>query len=85
MLGKSENLFTYYSYLESIRSSIYTTNLIEGYNEQLKKNFEKQEQFPSEHSMEKYLVVQFEQYNLKQMNRVHNGFGKVRYDEWFYS
>ena len=83
MLEKNEHLFTYYSYPESVRSSIYTTNLIEGYNKQLKKNFKKKEQFPNEQSMEKYLVSQFEQYNLKHMNRVHKGFGKVCYDEWF--
>ena len=82
-LEKNEHLFTYYSYPESVRSSIYTTNLIEGYNKQLKKSFKKKEQFPNEQSMEKYLVSQFEQYNLKHMNRVHKGFGKVRYDEWF--
>ena len=37
----------------------------------------------NEQSMEKYLVSKFEQYNLKHMNRVHKGFEKVRYDEWF--
>ena len=82
-LKRNKNLFTYYSYPECIRSSIYTTNLIEGYNKQLKKNFKKKEQFPNEQSMEKFLVSQFEQYNHKFMNRVHKGFGLVRYEEWF--
>ena len=82
-LKNNKNLFTYYSYPECVRSSIYTTNLIEGYNKQLKKNFKKKEQFPNEQSMEKFLVSQFEQYNHKFMNRVHKGFGLVRYEEWF--
>ena len=77
------DLLTYFDYLKEVRHSIYSTNLIEGFNKQLKKKFKLKEQFPTEISMEKYLVSQFNQYNEKFMNRIHKGFGLVGRDQWF--
>ena len=37
--------------------------MIEGFNKQLKKKFKLKEQFPTETSMEEYLVSQFNQYS----------------------
>ena len=82
-LEKNEHLFTYFDYPKEVRSSIYTTNLIEGVNKQIKRKFKAKEQFPTEQSMEKYLVSQFEQYNEKFMNRIHRGFGQTTRDQWF--
>ena len=82
MLEDNRNLFTYYEFPEEIRSSIYTTNIIESFNKQLKRKFKTKEQFPSETSAEKYLVSQFETYNQKFLCRVHKGFGLVC-DFWF--
>ena len=82
-LKENENLFTFYEYPKSIRASIYTTNMIESYNKQLKRKFKLKEQFPNEDSMERYLVSQFEEYNSKFMNRVHRGFGQTSRSDWF--
>lgn len=83
ILENNHHLFTYFDYPKEVRSSIYTTNLIEGVNKQIKRKFKSKEQFPTEQSMEKYLVSQFEQYNDKFMNRVHRGFGQTTRDQWF--
>ena len=82
-LENNDYLFTYYDYPKEVRSSIYTTNLIEGFNKQIKRKYKAKEQFPTEESMEKYLVMQFEQYNNKFMNRIHRGFGQTTRDQWF--
>ena len=76
-------MFTYYEYPECVRATIYTTNLIEGNNKQLKRDFKKKEQFPTEQSEEKYLVMQFNKYNERHMNHVHRGFGQTIRDDWF--
>lgn len=82
-LDENEYLLTYYEYPSSVRSSLYTTNMIESYNKQLKRKFKMKEQFPTEESMEMYLVNQFEQYNEKNLNRIHKGFGKTCLSDWF--
>lgn len=75
MLIKNQYLLTFYDYPEVIRSSIYSTNLIEGLNKQLKRKIKRKEQFPNEESLEKFLVTQFEEYNMKFGRRIHKGFG----------
>lgn len=82
-LSNNTNMFTYYEYPECVRATIYTTNLIEGNNKQLKRDFKKKEQFPTEQSEEKYLVMQFNKYNERHMNHVHKGFGQTTRDDWF--
>lgn len=82
-LNENKNMFTFYDYPESVRHTIYTTNLIEGCNKQIKRNFKKKEQFPTEQSQEKYLVVEFNKYNEKNLNHVHRGFGTTRRSDWF--
>ena len=83
MPESNQHLFTFFGYPQEVRSSIYTTNLIEGVYKQIKCKFKLKEQFPTEQSMEKYLVSQFNQYNDKFMNRIHNGFGLTTRDQWF--
>lgn len=83
MLEGNPYMFTFFDYPQEVRRSIYTTNLIEGVNKQIKRKFKLKEQFPTEQSMEKYLVTQFNQYNDKYMNRIHNGFGLVARHQWF--
>lgn len=73
ILDKNTHLLTYFDYPKEVRHSIYSTNLIEGFNKQLKKKFKLKEQFPTEISMEKYVVSQFNQYNEKFMNKIHKG------------
>lgn len=82
-LSNNENLFTFYDYPECVRQTIYSTNLIEANNKQLKRSFKKKEQFPTEQSEEKYLVIQFNRYNEKNMNHIHRGFGQTTREDWF--
>ena len=82
-LSNKEKLFTFYHYPKCVRQTIYSTNLIEANNKQLKRNFKKKEQFPTEQSEEKYLVVQFNLYNEKNMNHIHRGFGQTTREDWF--
>ena len=63
-----------------IQSSIYSTNLIEGFNKQLKRKTNRKEQLPNEESMEKFLVAIFTEYNTKNYNRAYKGFNKISID-----
>lgn len=42
-------------------------------------------QLPTETSEEKYLVIQFNRYNEKNMNHVNRGFGQTTREDWFKS
>jgi len=46
LLQSNQSLYTFYDFPEEIRSSIYTTNGIEGLNKQLKRDTKRKEQFP---------------------------------------
>lgn len=63
--GLLENpyLLTFYQFPKDIWRSIYSTNLIESFNKQIKKYTKRKEQFPNEESLERFLVTQFEDYN----------------------
>lgn len=80
---KNDDLFTFYSYPESVRKSIYVSNLIESYNKKLKRSFKKKEQFPTETSMEKYLVMEFEEYNTNAGMVSLKGFRQTIRSDWF--
>ena len=56
--------------------SIYSTNLIESLNKEIKRQTEKKV-FPNEESLERYLVTLFEDYNFKQSQRIHKGGANV--------
>ena len=79
------NLLTFLDFPPAIRGSLYSTNLIENFNKHLKRNTNHKEQFPTEKSEEKYLVIQFNRYNEKNMNHVHRGFGQTTREDWFKS
>ena len=70
-------ILTFYNFPPSIRRTIYSTNLIEGFNKQLKKYTKRKEQFPNEESLERFLVSQFNNYNQKFLCRVHKGFKEI--------
>ena len=70
-------ILTFYNFPPSIRRTIYSTNLIEGFNKQLKKYTKRKEQFPNEESLERFLVTQFNNYNQKFLCRVHKGFKDI--------
>jgi transposase-like protein len=77
LLENNQYILTFFDYPEEIRSSIYSTNLIENFNKHLKRKTKSKIQFPSETSMEKYLVSLLDEYNLNNGSRVHKGFGLV--------
>lgn len=77
-LEEQENLLTFFEFPSSIRSSIYSTNLIEGFNKHLKRNTKKKEQFPNEESLDRFLVTQFLDYNNKHDGHCHRGFSHDR-------
>ncbi|MFS1280803.1 transposase, partial [Enterococcus lactis] len=49
-------ILTFYNFPPSIRRTIYSTNLIEGFNKQLKKYTKRKEQFPNEESLARLLT-----------------------------
>ncbi len=51
------NLSTYFKYLEAVRRLIYTTNVIEGFNRQLRKVTKSKMVFPSDESLLKMLYL----------------------------
>ncbi|MBL5004527.1 transposase [Enterococcus xinjiangensis] len=71
-------ILTFYNFPPSIRRTIYSTNLIEGFNKQLKKYTKRKEHFPNEESLERFLVSQFNNYNQKFLCRIHKGFKEIQ-------
>ena len=71
-------ILTFYNFPPSIRRTIYSTNLIEGFNKQLKKYTKRKEQFPNEESLERFLVSKFNNYNQKFLCRIHKGFKEIQ-------
>lgn len=82
IIERNSNLLTFLKFPREIRQSIYTTNIIEGFNKNIKRRTKKKEQFPNAESLEKYLVCIFEEYNLKFSQRIHKGFGLVNPEIW---
>ena len=71
-------LLTFYNFPYAIRRTIYSTNLIEGFNKQLKRYTRRKEQFPNEESLERFFISQFNQYNQKFLGRIHKGFKEIQ-------
>lgn len=75
-LENADNLLTFYQFPYQIWHSIYSTNLIESLNKKIKRQTKKKVLFPNEEALERYLVTLFEDYNFKQSQRIHKGFGQ---------
>ena len=75
-LEKTDNLLTFYQFPYQIWHSMYSTNLIESLNKEIKHQTKKKVLFPNEEALERYLVTLFEDYNFKQSQRIHKGFGQ---------
>ncbi len=73
-LLKMPNLLTFMDFPPAIRQSLYSTNLIENFNKHLKRTTHHKEQFPTEDSLDRFLVPQFNVYNEKSLKRIHRGF-----------
>jgi putative transposase len=80
LLEGKDNLFTFMSYPRQIRKSLYTNNICENFNKNLKKKIKPKIQFPNEDSLDKSVYTYVSEYNAKFTDRVHIGFGQVRYE-----
>ena len=74
MLQKTEHLLTFLDFPPAIRSTIYSTNIIESFNKQLKRKTKAKEQFPNEEALDRFLVTQMIEYNNKKTGKSHRGF-----------
>ncbi|APS42897.1 Mobile element protein (plasmid) [Weissella jogaejeotgali] len=72
------NLLTFLGFPPAIRGSLYSTNSIENFNNNLKRNTNHKEQFPTEDSLNRFLISQFNVYNEKSMKRIHRGFKRLQ-------
>jgi len=78
ILSDITSLFSFYEFPASIRRSIYTTNLIENFNKNLKRGTKRKEQFPNEDSLDRFVCSNCIDYNQKFGRRIHKGFGMVQ-------
>ena len=74
------SLFSFFTYPEEIRRSIYTTNLIESNNKALKKRMKVKEQFPDEDAADRFFCTHYAEYNRKHGLRRHKGFVQAEPD-----
>lgn len=72
-----EDMLVFYQYPKQIRPSIYSTNMIESINRMIKRKINLKSEFPSEESLDNFLGSQVIDYNDRNANRVHKGFGQV--------
>lgn len=73
-LKDNKHLLTFYDFPKGMRKTIYSTNLIEGFNHHLKRHTKRKEQFPNEASLERFAVARFNEYNQESLSRCHQGF-----------
>ena len=62
----------------TIRASIYSTNMIESFNNVIKRKAKPKAEFPTEQSLNTFIGIQAMSYNERYFNRIHKAFGQVR-------
>lgn len=84
-LSDLTGVFEFYNFPKSIRQSIYTTNIIENWNKEIKRQVKKKIQFPNEDSLDRFICMLALEYNRKFSMRVHKGFdaAKAEIDKLF--
>ena len=80
MLEGKDNLFTFMLFPKAIRISLYTNNICENFNKDIKRKLKEKVQFPNEESLDKAIYILVLEYNNQFSNRTHLGFGLVRYE-----
>ncbi len=80
VLKNCPSLFTFYSFPEGIRKSIYTSNPIEAFNKQLKRDMKKKEQFPNEDSLDRFTCVKAIDRNRRFSLKAMKGFIEASYE-----
>ncbi|MDK6503610.1 IS256 family transposase, partial [Lactobacillus crispatus] len=71
------DLLVFYNYPKQIRASIYSTNMIESFNNVIKRKAKPKAEFPNEQSLDTFIGIQAMSYNERYFNRIHKGFGQV--------
>ncbi|MCI6648266.1 MAG: transposase [Lachnospiraceae bacterium] len=72
-----ESLFQFFKFPKDIRSCLYTTNLIERSNKELKRKTNVKEQFPNEEALERFICCYYSDTNRKYAVRTQKGFKKA--------
>ena len=72
------DLLVFYSYPKQIRASICSTNMIEFFNNVIKRKAKPKAEFPTEQSLNTFIGIQAMSYNERYFNRIHKGFGQVQ-------
>ena len=72
------DLLVFYNYPKQIRASIYSTNMIESFNNVIKRKVKPKAEFPTEQSLDTFIGIQAMSYNDRYFNRIHKGFGQVQ-------
>ncbi|WP_041806265.1 IS256-like element IS1201 family transposase [Lactobacillus helveticus] len=72
------DLLVFYNYPKQIRASIYSTNMIESFNNVIKRKAKPKAEFPTEQSLDTFIGIQVMSYNDRYFNRIHKGFGQVQ-------
>lgn len=78
LLNDLDDLFTFYAFPKSIQRSIYTTNLIENFNKNLKRSIKAKEQFPNEDALDRYVCSYCMEYNQRCEQRIFKGFAMAQ-------
>lgn len=71
------SLYSFLKFPETIRSSLYTTNLIERSNKGLKHRSKIKEQFPNEDALERFVCCYYSDQNRNYAERMQRGFSLV--------
>ena len=77
--GKT-NLFSYFSFPQRIRRSLYTNNLAESIHKRIKRVIKSKEQFPNEDALARTVCASVLEYNAKAEGRIHRGFANILYE-----
>ena len=79
-ISKRLNLicWSFTAILSRSRASIYSTNMIESFNNVIKRNAKPKAEFPTEQSLDTFIGIQAMSYNERYFNRIHKGFGQVQ-------
>jgi len=72
------SLFSFFKYPKEIRQSLYTTNLVENMNKQLKRKTKRKEQFPTEGALDRCAYCHYSEENTRFSSKTHRGFSQCR-------
>lgn len=75
-LENTDNLITFYQFSYQIWYNLYSTILIKSLNKEIKRQTKKKFLSPNKEALERYLITLIEDYNFKQTQQNHKGFGQ---------